>query len=39
LLGKKRQKFQELGAAVLAVVATTPERARVYFKHNLLSIR
>ena len=38
LLGKKRQKLQALGADVLAVVATTPDRARVYFKHHLVSI-
>lgn len=38
LLGGTRKKLQPLGVDVLAVVATTPERARLYAKHRLISI-
>ena len=38
LLGQTRKKLEALGVGTLAVVATTPERARLYFKHGLVSI-
>ena len=38
LLGSTRKKLQPLGVETLAIVATTAERARLYFKHRLVSI-
>lgn len=38
LLGATRSKLLGAGVDVLAVVATTPERARLYTKHRLVSI-
>lgn len=38
VLGQTRRKLQSLGVETLAVVATTAERARLYFKHRLVSI-
>lgn len=33
-LGVSREKLQAVGVETLAVVATTPERARLYFRHR-----
>ena len=38
LLGNTRAKLQAIGVETLAIVATSAERARLYFKHRLVSI-
>lgn len=37
-LGTTRQKLQDLGVDVLAIVATTPERARLYYRFRPLGV-
>jgi peroxiredoxin len=38
LLGKTREKLEAVGVETLAILATTPERSRLYVKHRLVSI-